>query len=341
MTLHSSSISPDWHWPFFSKTLCGTMTDRERLGLPRHQLKNRFDDLSSIYRLYMSCSEQQLISLCENAGLGIGHRIAIGHLLAFLGDQRIDTLTPNMVIIEAANVLIGLDHCELDNVAAEYKELGIDRSWIEKECPRHIVALSSYAIAKYPVTNKEYYEFLLDSGHEDIPSSWHFGRYPQEKSNHPVYTISPLSAEIYCQWLSNKTHRSYRLPTEYEWEYAASGGQDIEFPWGNHFNADFANTAETGLFDTSPVGVFAEGNSLCGCADMAGNVEEYVSDDYKPYPNGTFIADHLVDIHGHYKVARGGSFARFRDLARVKRRHGHNPKSQTYAMGFRLALSLK
>jgi len=48
----------------------------------------------------------------------------------------------------------------------------------------------------------------------------------------------------------------------------------------------------------------------------------------------------LVEIHGEYRIARGGSFARFRDLARNKRRHGHNPKSPTYAMGFRIAESV-
>jgi formylglycine-generating enzyme required for sulfatase activity len=52
------------------------------------------------------------------------------------------------------------------------------------------------------------------------------------------------------------------------------------------------------------------------------------------------VADHLVQIHGRYRVARGGGFSRFGDLARTRRRHGHNPRSATYAMGFRLAETL-
>ena len=64
------------------------------------------------------------------------------------------------------------------------------------------------------------------------------------------------------------------------------------------------------------------------------------SDAYQAYPDGDYVKDHLVDIHGDYRVARGGSFARFRDLARTQRRHGHNPKSPTYAMGLRLAESI-
>ncbi len=73
--------------------------------------------------------------------------------------------------------------------------------------------------------------------------------------------------------------------------------------------------------------------------DMAGNVEEYVGGVYTAYPGGTRISDHLVEIHGTYRVARGG-FARFRDLARTRRRHGGNPRSTTYTMGFRLAEDL-
>jgi formylglycine-generating enzyme required for sulfatase activity len=111
----------------------------------------------------------------------------------------------------------------------------------------------------------------------------------------------------------------------------------LEFPWGSEFESSYANTAEAGIFQSTPIGIFAAGNSPFGVADMAGNVEEYVSDLYKPYPNGKFINDHLAQIHGDYYVARGGSFARFRDLARNRRRHGQNPRSVAYAMGFRLA----
>lgn len=101
-----------------------------------------------------------------------------------------------------------------------------------------------------------------------------------------------------------------------------------------------ANAAETGVFISSPVGVFAGGESPFGLADMAGNVEEYLADVYAAYPGGSFVADHLAQSQGSYRVARGGSFARFRDLARTRRRHGRNPKSATYAMGFRLAENL-
>jgi formylglycine-generating enzyme required for sulfatase activity len=73
---------------------------------------------------------------------------------------------------------------------------------------------------------------------------------------------------------------------------------------------------------------------------MAGNVEEYVADEYRPYPGGPFVEDHLVESHGTYRVSRGGSFARFGDLARTRRRHGAFP-SPLYPVGFRLATSVR
>jgi formylglycine-generating enzyme required for sulfatase activity len=84
--------------------------------------------------------------------------------------------------------------------------------------------------------------------------------------------------------------------------------------------------------------MFAKGCSIFGAADMAGNVEEFVADKYAAYGASLFIRDDLVDINGEYNVARGGSFARFHDLARTRRRHGPNP-CKNYAMGFRLAES--
>ena len=71
---------------------------------------------------------------------------------------------------------------------------------------------------------------------------------------------------------------------------------------------------------------------------MAGNVEEYVSNDYQPYSGGRNIADDLAVTQGAYRIARGGSFSRFGDLARCARRHGRYQRD-IYAMGFRLVQS--
>ena len=328
-----------WHWPKIEGVLCGNMTDRERLGLPDCFLPSRFEDLiPGIYRNLLGRDIQELLAMLENREVHLSERLVAGNILALIGDPRIVPLQPAMIAIKGGDVSIGLDESEIDSVMNRFKHIGLDEKWILKECPRHVVTLRDFSIGKYPVTNAEYREFLLDTQYPELPTSWEFRRYPVEKSNHPVFTLSAAAADAYAVWLSQKTGRAYRLPSEAEWEYAAAGPDGLEFPWGNSFEPDFANTVETGIFSTTPVGIFAEGNSPFGLADMAGNVEEYVQDVYGAYQSGQFISDHLVQLNGDYRVARGGCFSRLRDLARTRRRHGRNPASQTYAMGFRLAV---
>ncbi len=331
----------DWHWPDFGPTLCGTLTDRERLGLPERYVVPRLGAaLAQAFAEQRGLGIAALLDTLAAPAATLAQRIAAGNLLAMLGDPRIRTLQPDMVDVPGGRVQIGLDTGGVTAVLERFSGLGLDRSWIEKESPRHSVTLEAFRLARYPVTHSEYRDFLLDTGHPELPSSWAFRQFPQARANHPVYTVSAVSADAYVQWLARRTGRGFRLPTEAEWEWAAAGPQGLEFPWGAHFDADLANTAETGLFDTSPVGAFVGGASVFGIADLAGNVEEYVAGDYAAYPGGPYVADHLVQIHGAYRVARGGSFARFRDLARTRRRHGHNPRSATYAMGFRVAESI-
>jgi formylglycine-generating enzyme required for sulfatase activity len=326
-----------WHWPVFDGVLCGTMDDRTRLGLPDRYVPDRASDgLSGAYERLRGRGRAALAALCGDASAPLIDRLAAGGLLALLGDPRLSTLDPPMVDIPGGRVEIGLEEAALDGVLAGLAGLGLDRAWLAKECPRHQRELAPYRIGRFPVTNQEYRDFLLASGHSEIPSSWSFRRYPQERSNHPVYSVSPEAADAYAAWLSRTTGRRFRLPGEAEWEHAAAGPEGREYPWGEGFDPERANTAETGLFRSSPVGVFPGGASPFGALDMAGNVEEYVADPYRPYPGGAFVADHLVEMHGSYRIARGGGFARFRDLARTRRRHGCNPRSETYAMGFRL-----
>jgi formylglycine-generating enzyme required for sulfatase activity len=332
------NLHSDWHWPSFKPSLCGMNDDRERLGLPHHFQQMRFDEkIPDSFSRLRALSVDRLLETISCQASSLVDRVVAGNLLSFVGDPRILDYQHSMVNIPSSDVFIGLDHADVEKVLNAFDGLRLQAKWIEKECPRHKVRLQTFNIAKFPVTNSQYKAFLLDTHYPEIPTSWEFRRYPVERANHPVYTISPRAADAYVFWIAQKTGIPYRLPTEAEWEWVAAGPHNLEFPWGNAFNAELANTAETGLLTTSAVGVFLGGESHFGINDMAGNVEEYVACNYAPYPNGQMVKDHLVELNGDYRVARGGSFARFRDLARTKRRHGHNPKSATYAMGFRLA----
>ncbi|MDI1278343.1 SUMF1/EgtB/PvdO family nonheme iron enzyme [Methylobacter sp.] len=328
-------------WPEFGAILCGTMTDRERLGLPDYYMTDRFSEhIGGIYDEVRQLNRDELLAVVQDGNTHLEKRLAVGNLLALIGDPRIVTKNPAMVDIPGSVAVIGLEETAVDDVLSRFCKLGLDETWIRKECPQHEVRLEDYRIGKFPVTNQEYRDFLVDTRYPEIPSSWAFRRFPVERANHPVYTLSAEACDAYARWLATETGRCFRLPTESEWEFAAAGPERREFPWGAEFDESLANTCETGLFDTSPVGIFHGGESRFSVYDMAGNVEEYVSDNYEPYPGGPVIDDHLSQIHGAYRVARGGSFARFRDLARTRRRHGHNPRSVTYAMGFRLAESI-
>jgi formylglycine-generating enzyme required for sulfatase activity len=276
-----------------------------------------------------------LAVLVEDPSAPLADRLAAGGLLALIGDRRIGDL-PAVCQVPGGTVPIGLPPGDVQRIAEGWAHVGVEASWIAKEAPVHPVNLADYWIAVYPVTNREYRDFLANTGRPDRPSTWYLGAYPYDRSNHPVCGVRAADADAYADWLSARSGHPWRLPTEAEWEYAAKGPRALEYPWGDAFDPTAANTRESGVHTTTPVGAFPAGRSPFGALDMAGNVEEFVADDYRPYPGGPFVDDHLVETQGKYRVARGGSFARYGDLARTRRRHGPFP-GPLYPIGFRLA----
>ncbi|MFE9973177.1 formylglycine-generating enzyme family protein [Streptomyces hirsutus] len=280
---------------------------------------------------------KELASLVEDGSAPLPDRLAAGGILALLGDPRI-TAVPAVCAVPGGTVEIGLPEREVADAVGRWTHVGVEREWIEKEAPAHRVDLADYRIATYPVTNAEYQAFLRETGHPTRPTTWYLGAHPHERGNHPVAGVRPADAEAYAAWLGRRTGLPWRLPTEAEWEYAAKGPDGLAHPWGDTFDPDAANTRETGIHTTTPVGAFPAGRSPFGALDMGGNVEEYVADSYRPYPGGPFVPDHLVQTMGEYRIARGGSFCRYGDLTRTRRRHGPFP-GPLYPVGFRLALS--
>ncbi|MFN0028356.1 MAG: formylglycine-generating enzyme family protein [Acidimicrobiales bacterium] len=268
-------------------------------------------------------------------------RLAAGTMLALIGDPRLATRQPDLVELPAATVTVGLDPHEVAAVVARWSHVGVREDWLRKETPRHQVTIHAFRVSRYPVTNGEYLDHVLAVPEAVRPSCWPQGSFPWALSNHPVFSLPPEAADGYAAWLAEVTGRRFRLPTEAEWEYAATGGDGREFPWGDQWDPQRANTAEAGPLCSTPVGMYPSGRSPFGLLDLAGNVEEYVADHYRPYPGAVAVHDDLVDVHGaRYRVARGGSYARHGDLARCARRHGWYP-SDHYAMGFRLAESIE
>jgi formylglycine-generating enzyme required for sulfatase activity len=245
---------------------------------------------------------------------------------------------PQMVRIPAGKFLMG----STAEQAAQAIKDGLDKDWANVEQPQHTVELSEYSISKYPLTNREYQAFVSEAKYKS-PRGWDNDQYPAEKGDHPVVIISWEDATAYCKWLSDRTRKNYRLPTEAEWGKAARGTDGRIYPWGNEFDPKKCNMSESGNGDTSPVGQFSpQGDSPYGCADMAGNVWEWCNDwfDEKEYKNRKDgIKDPPGPQSGNRRVLRGGSFNSNRRLVRCAGRNWSVPDDFGRNLGFRVVVS--
>ncbi|MFD0319331.1 formylglycine-generating enzyme family protein [Streptomyces flavalbus] len=279
---------------------------------------------------------EDLVRTVESARASLPERLAAGALLGLVGDPR-TPLVPVVLPVPGGRTTVGLDPRDVPAVTRAWAHVGVEEDWIRKETPEHPVVLADFALGAYPVTNRQYLAFLLETGYPHRPGTWPLGAYPWQSANHPVCGVTPRDAEAYLVWLRQRSgRRSFRLPTEAEWEHAAKGFEGREFPWGDTFRVDAVNTRESGIHTTTPVGIYPEGRSPFGHWDMGGNVEEFTADPYAPYPGAAPVVDDLSRTLGSYQVARGGSFARHGDLARTRRRHGAYP-GPLYPIGFRVA----
>ena len=171
------------------------------------------------------------------------------------------------------------------------------------EGPEHSVSLPAFYIDRYEVTNLQYKKFI-DASNRRSPSYFRNRTYPEGKADHPVTYVSWHDADAYCTWAGK------RLPTDQEWEKAARGTQGNIFPWGNEFDINRANTpmrwqALKKDGDTTPVGSFPAGASPYGLQDMSGNVWEWTSSWYLPYPGNHHASENYGET---YKVLKGGSW---------------------------------
>jgi iron(II)-dependent oxidoreductase len=233
------------------------------------------------------------------------------------------------------------------------------------EAPQHEINLPAYRIGKYPITNAQYAEFVRREKNLDLVpkrAGWFGSDPPSDRLNHPVAGISWYDAQAYCRWLNQQTNntRHYRLPTEAEWEKAASwqqqggdAGVKRKYPWGDEFEPGRCNSTATGLDNTTPVGHYSpQGDSPWGCADMAGNVQEWTNtlwgsdptENIFPYPyqaqdgREDLAADQrLVRV---YRVCRGGSFHDDPAKLRCSARGQSSPDSKLRWRGFRVVLEI-
>lgn len=210
------------------------------------------------------------------------------------------------------------------------------------ECSQHEVVVGGFYIARYPVTQGEYKGFLDATGRriprrdDDIsrPFSWDpdTRSYPEGMGDHPVVLVSWHDARAYCEWIGG------RLPTEAEWEKTARGTDRREWPWGNMWQEGRCNSREAGLTRTTPVGTYSpRGGSPFGVDDLAGNVWEWCSSLFDPYPYDAADGRESLTAPGQ-RVIRGGTFELPRYKVRCAFRNGTDPEDYGYSIGFRVVL---
>lgn len=305
------------------------------MGLASEVVERLAPEAISAHRDLLALHSEALAQTTEDATAPLERRWLAGQILAIVGDPRIDVFEPALIDLPGGVATVGLPADDVEAVVERWWHAGVEESWIRKEVPRHEVVVQPFRMMKYPITNLEYRAFCLDVPEAPRPTSWRFGIFPLPCSNHPAWTVPPDGADGYAFWLSERTGRRFRLPSEVEWEYAANGGELREFPWGNEWDPHCTNTVEEGPLFVTPVGMFPAGASVHGVLDLGGNVEEWVADEYRPYEGGELVVDDLIARVGRYRVTRGGCYTRFGDLARCSRRHGWYGR-ELYAVGFRL-----
>jgi sulfatase modifying factor 1 len=200
-----------------------------------------------------------------------------------------ETTLPKEIEYKGAMVLIA---------AGEFS-MGSDTGADESK-PAHKVVLPAFYIDKTEVTNRQYKAFCDATGKSYPPSSHLEKDYFLSRPNAPVVGVSFNDARAYAAWAGK------RLPTEEEWEKAASWDATAnvkrEFPWGNDFQK---TNAAFGISKIADVGKYTAGASPSGALDMAGNVLEWVDAFFQPYPNG---AAKNPEFGEKNRVVRGGHF---------------------------------
>ena len=242
-----------------------------------------------------------------------------------------------------------------------------DEAWAyDNERPAHVVDLPTFRIDAAPVTNGRYSQFVADGGYDEprwwtddgwawrdkadlhAPEFWRAeggGRWSRNRFgwredlplDEPVQHVCWYEADAYARWAGG------RLPTEAEWEKAASwSSEGVKRPWPWGDGEPTAARANLGgrHFGPAPVGAYQAGVSAYGCHQMIGDVWEWTSSDFEPYPG--FVAFPYreyseVFFGSGYKVLRGGSWAASSLAVRTTFRNWDYPIRRQIFAGFRCA----
>jgi ergothioneine biosynthesis protein EgtB len=260
-------------------------------------------------------------------------------------------ITPGVIEIPAGRATLGLSR-------SEQSAFGWDNEYEE-----HIVEVPAFAIDKYKVTNRQYWNFV-DAGGYDNPALWTEAdwnwrtaqniRHPAFWSrgderwyyrtmfdetplplDWPVY-VSQAEASAYARWAGKS------LPSEAQWHraaYGAADGAERSYPWGDAAPSPRKGNFDFQSWDPTPVGAFPEGRSAFGVADLLGNGWEWTASSFEPFPGFqafSFYPGYSANFFdGKHYVIKGGSARTAACMLRRSFRNWFQPHYQYVYAGFR------
>ncbi|KYC36511.1 hypothetical protein WA1_43255 [Scytonema hofmannii PCC 7110] len=249
-----------------------------------------------------------------------------------------DGVQLEMVAIPEGNFLMGSPKDELERRSSEG--------------PQHKVTIKPFFLGKYPVTQAQWKAVvsLPQVNRELKPDPSYF-----KGDNRPVEKVSWYDCVEFCDRLSRYTNKTYRLPSEAEWEYACRAGTTTPFHFGETITSDLANYNANSTYGSGVKGVYREENKPVGSTpvgsfnvanafgiyDMHGQVWEWCEDhwheNYHGAPtNAEAWINRLEDNENHLRILRGGSWYISPELCRSACRSSVNPKNNTDHISFRV-----
>jgi formylglycine-generating enzyme required for sulfatase activity len=208
----------------------------------------------------------------------------------------------------------------------------------ENERPPHRVWVDGFGIAKYPVTNREY-RIFAEQTQAPVPPFWSEAMFSDP--DQPVVGVTWHDATAYCGWLSQRSAKTFRLPSEAEWERAARGKREgALYPWGDE-PPSVRPYAGYDVKSGGPDRVGANEPNDFGLYDMSEGVHEWCND-YYAYDYYRYSPERNPQgpDSGQRRVSRGGSWRHRIKFSRCAARSSLPPDFKYADYGFRIALTL-
>jgi formylglycine-generating enzyme required for sulfatase activity len=309
-----------------------------------HRLGIERATLGEPARSFLRPEAERLLDELERPETMHFRRAEIGDRLDTIGDPR-----PGVGL--SPDGLPDIVWCEIPGGEVTLERLEHNRE--PTRARRLSFVVKPFAIAKYPITSRQYRAFLDDKEGYGAKRWWKDLQHQvtsgsqvrpiRQTGNCPATRVSWYDVMAYCRWLSERLGAEIRLPTEWEWQQAATGGRpDYKYPWGGEWIDGYANTEESGLSRTTGVGMYPQGASAQGVLDLAGNIDEWCLNMSEPEPweEELLASPQTTRAETEPRAMSGGSWSCNRDFARCAYRYFIGPAHRDHIkdeFGFRVA----